>query len=115
LSNEDQSTAAQVLFHNSVRLAQEQGLSALEAKGYNAIGKSFQNQPDSTLLYYQRSIDLAQQHALHDIILTNKIQQSRIFLHQKKYETLASLFNELIPTLESHKDWAGMAETYTYM
>ncbi len=99
-------------FQEAFDIAQRNKFKDLEAELYHIKGQIFNLDSDSTYFYYQKSMNLAMQLDMHDLLLKNKIRLARIYLHQKKHTELAALFDEIIPILNKEKNYDGLMETY---
>lgn len=97
------------------KIVQQNGYKELEASVYNGMGQVYKNNPDLALTNYHKSIKIAEELGLENLVVKNKIRISLILLHQKKHQELAKLFDIIIPELEKAKDYDGLIETYTYM
>lgn len=115
LTNEGDLKKAIEKLKQAENLAKTNQHKEVEAWVYNSLAKSFKNQPDSALYYYNKSLELAKKLKLNDLVLKNKIQSSVILLHQKRYSELSDLYHKIIPQLEKNNDVEGLIETYTYM
>ena len=76
LTNEGDLKKAIEKLKQAENLAKTNQHKEVEAWVYNSLAKSFKNQPDSALHYYNKSLELAKKLKLNDLVLKNKIQIS---------------------------------------
>ena len=112
LSKEDE--AISILEKAQVINLQEKNKN-LEATIYNALDKAFNKKPDSAILFYNKSIELAKEIKDNDLVIKNKIRLALILLHQKRHQELAKLFDKILPELQKKNDINSLIEVYTYM
>lgn len=116
LINEEKYLDAKKIIKNTIELSTSLKSPLLLAMAYNTLGNTYKKDPDSALIYYQKSIEQAGSYeGSNKMVLQNKIQISRILLHQKKYNELSQLFDSIIPQLVKGKNNDGLMEIYLYM
>lgn len=115
LSNYGKDQEALELLEKAKNIALENGYREIVARSYYHIGKTYKNQPDSTLLSYKKSTEIAKELGLEKLIHKNMIGKSRIYLHQKRHQEISELYNAVLPELQKEKDFDGLIEIYTYM
>ncbi len=115
LSNDDQHEPAMIELKNALRICKNHDLNPLAAEIYKNMGQACKNAPDSALMYYNKSIKIAEKLGDNDLVLKNKIRISLIYLHQKRHQELADLYDSILPELEKSNDIEGLIETYTFM
>jgi tetratricopeptide (TPR) repeat protein len=115
LSNDNNEKEALELFRQAESIIRANKYRELEVTLYASLARTFRKAPDSAMVYYAKSIKLAEELGLKEHAQKNKIKSSLILLHQKRHQEFSELMNSIIPQLEQAKDHEGLAETYTYM
>lgn len=110
-----QENAALKFLYQAKDIIEKNQIISLKAEVYNKLGNAYSKNPDSSLFYLNKSLEIAIAQNEPALIAANKIKSLLLLIHQKNYIELTKLYESLIPFLEHTKNFEGLMETYTYM